>query len=77
MPYRTMDDRIDGVVITFANITEAKRLEAMLRGQHASLQKHLHQPSAPAGKTSRKRVPTTAPSRHRRKPAPSRRSRPT
>lgn len=77
MPYRTMDDRIDGVVITFANITEAKRLEAMLRGQHASLQKHLPQPSAPAGKTSRKRVPTTAPSRSRRKPAPSRRSRAT
>ncbi len=31
MPYRTTDDRIDGVVITFANITEAKTLEAKLR----------------------------------------------
>ena len=31
MPYRTMDDRIDGVVITFADITSAKRLEAELR----------------------------------------------
>ncbi len=31
MPYRTMDDRIDGVVITFANITESKNLEAKLR----------------------------------------------
>lgn len=33
MPYRTMDDRIDGVVITFTNITESKRLEAELREQ--------------------------------------------
>jgi PAS domain len=39
MPYRTMDDRIDGVVITFMNITAAKTLEAKLRGQHASLEK--------------------------------------
>jgi chemotaxis methyl-accepting protein methylase len=39
MPYRTLDDRIDGVVITFANITEAKTLEAKLRGQHARLEK--------------------------------------
>ena len=27
MPYRTLDDRIDGVVITFADITAAKTLE--------------------------------------------------
>ncbi len=27
MPYRTMDDRIDGVVITFADVTTAKHLE--------------------------------------------------
>jgi hypothetical protein len=40
MPYRTLDDRIDGVVITFANITEAKTLEAKLRGDYASLEKH-------------------------------------
>ncbi len=31
MPYRTMDDRIDGVVITFNDITVAKKLEAKLR----------------------------------------------
>jgi hypothetical protein len=31
MPYRTLDDRIDGVVITFADITVAKTLEAKLR----------------------------------------------
>jgi two-component system CheB/CheR fusion protein len=41
MPYRTIDDRIDGVVITFADITEAKSLEARLREQHALLEKHV------------------------------------
>jgi two-component system CheB/CheR fusion protein len=35
MPYRTLDDRIDGVVITFADITAAKTLEAKLRSQRA------------------------------------------
>ncbi len=32
MPYRTLDDVIDGVVVTFMDITAAKRLEAELRG---------------------------------------------
>lgn len=41
MPYRTMDDRIEGVVITFADITVAKNLEARLRSQHASLKKDI------------------------------------
>ena len=31
MPYRTMDDHIDGLVITFLDITVAKKLEATLR----------------------------------------------
>jgi two-component system, chemotaxis family, CheB/CheR fusion protein len=31
MPYRTIDNVIDGVVLTFINITEAKLLEAQLR----------------------------------------------
>ena len=39
MPYRTLDDRIDGVVITFADITTAKALEAQLREKHAALEK--------------------------------------
>ena len=46
MPYRTMDDRIDGVVITFANITVAKTLEAKLRGESASLEKQVEDQSA-------------------------------
>jgi len=37
MPYRTMEDVIGGVVITFANITAAKQLEAELRAENARL----------------------------------------
>jgi two-component system CheB/CheR fusion protein len=32
MPYRTLDDVIQGVVITFVDITAAKELESRLRG---------------------------------------------
>jgi two-component system CheB/CheR fusion protein len=34
MPYRTYDDRIDGLVITFVDITIAKKLEAKLKKIH-------------------------------------------
>ncbi len=44
MPYRTTDERIDGVVITFANITIAKTLEAKLRNQHPTRKKNLPTP---------------------------------
>jgi two-component system CheB/CheR fusion protein len=37
MPYRTMEDVIGGVVITFSNITAAKKLEAELREENARL----------------------------------------
>jgi len=37
MPYRTTEDVISGVVITFANITIAKKLEAELREENAKL----------------------------------------
>jgi chemotaxis methyl-accepting protein methylase len=40
MPYRTMDNRIDGVVITFADITTAKKVEAELREKHSDLATH-------------------------------------
>ena len=45
MPYRTVDDRIDGVVITFANITVAKALEAELREKQAVLEKFVEKQS--------------------------------
>ncbi len=37
MPYRTMDNRIDGVVITFADITAAKKVESKLRSDQGDL----------------------------------------
>jgi two-component system CheB/CheR fusion protein len=37
MPYRTMDNRIDGLVITFIDITVSKRLERDLRATEAKL----------------------------------------
>jgi two-component system CheB/CheR fusion protein len=45
MPYRTLDDKIDGVVITFINITIAKKLEEELNKTINILRKHnLYQP---------------------------------
>jgi two-component system CheB/CheR fusion protein len=41
MPYRTLENRIDGVVITFSNITEAKRLEAQLRQAKSGTKRHV------------------------------------
>jgi len=41
MPYRTLDNRIDGVVITFADVTTARAVEAELRSRHASLERRL------------------------------------
>uniref|UniRef100_Q47EE1 protein-glutamate O-methyltransferase n=1 Tax=Dechloromonas aromatica (strain RCB) TaxID=159087 RepID=Q47EE1_DECAR len=37
MPYRTLENVIDGVVITFIDISEAKRLEAELRAARTAL----------------------------------------
>jgi two-component system CheB/CheR fusion protein len=53
MPYRTLDDRIDGVVITFSNITVSKKLEEKLRGQHAGLEKQVAQARDGKLRTSR------------------------
>jgi two-component system, chemotaxis family, CheB/CheR fusion protein len=40
MPYRTLDDHIDGLVITFIDITEAKKLEIELQKAIEILKKH-------------------------------------
>jgi chemotaxis methyl-accepting protein methylase len=50
MPYRTLDDRIDGVVITFADITIAKQLELKLRTQRAQLEKRVADQAAKKGR---------------------------
>lgn len=41
LPYRTLENKIDGVVVTFVNITEAKVLEAELRETKLSLELRL------------------------------------
>lgn len=47
LPYRTIDDVIDGVVVTFTDITNAKRLEAELRDREQRLLSLVeHAPSA-------------------------------
>jgi len=46
MPYRTLDDRIDGVVITFGDISVAKKLEGKLRHKHDALENRLADQSA-------------------------------
>jgi len=55
MPYRTVDDRIDGVVITFADITTAKTLEKKLRAKQAGLQKRVTKERANAARREKKR----------------------
>jgi two-component system CheB/CheR fusion protein len=50
MPYRTQENRIDGVVITFADITVAKNLEAALRKAQSGLEKRLTNKTAELGK---------------------------
>ena len=54
MPYRTLDDRIDGVVITFTNITVAKTLEATLRNNQSVLEKRIAGQSPPRQQSKRK-----------------------
>jgi two-component system, chemotaxis family, CheB/CheR fusion protein len=41
LPYRTLDDKIDGVVVTFVDITDSKALEVHLLKKHAAMQKRL------------------------------------
>ncbi|CAN5894015.1 chemotaxis protein CheB [soil metagenome] len=47
MPYRTFQNRIDGVVITFSEITRAKRLEHELQATQRELERRLADGGAP------------------------------
>jgi two-component system CheB/CheR fusion protein len=44
MPYRTHDDRIDGLVITFTDTTKAKKLEIELKEANEALRKTRKKP---------------------------------
>src|SRR5262249_1987022 len=45
LPYRTEDDRIDGVVITFTDVTRLRQQESVLRSLNERLQTHVDQRS--------------------------------
>jgi chemotaxis methyl-accepting protein methylase len=66
MPYRTGDDRIDGVVITFANITAAKVLEAKLRLRRVGLEKRSAKPSLPVSRAGKHRQAKLAKRPHKK-----------
>jgi two-component system CheB/CheR fusion protein len=53
MPYRTLDDRIDGVVMTFADITASTARETKLGGQRVSLEKRYARQSTRMAKVQR------------------------
>ena len=54
MPYRTLDERIEGVVGTFTDITVAKTLEAKLRAKQADLEKRVAEQSTGLDRRGRK-----------------------
>ncbi len=51
MPYRTIENRIDGVVITFSDITTSKQLEAELREKCRQLARVAGHPADPVAGT--------------------------
>ena len=54
MPYRTLDNRIDGVVITFADITGPKAIEAELRKRQNTLESRIKKHVETIRKSDRK-----------------------
>lgn len=68
MPYRTLDDRIDGVVITFTDITTAKTRETRLRENQSVLEKHVAEQDAMLGQKKKRTKP--CPARPSREAAP-------
>lgn len=52
MPYRTSEDRIDGVVITFSDISAAKTLEAELRREHREAKGEIAEGATALAKTT-------------------------
>jgi two-component system CheB/CheR fusion protein len=53
MPYRTQDNRIDGLVITFTDISLSKQLEAELRKVHGALEERFSQQTAQLDQATR------------------------
>ena len=55
MPYRTLENRIDGLVITFTDITRAKTLEAQLRQAQSVLERRVVEQSVKLAEPRRER----------------------
>jgi len=55
MPYRTQENRVDGVVITMTDITAGKLLEAELRKVQSDLQARITRADKPSSKVSAKK----------------------
>ncbi|MEY4569596.1 MAG: protein glutamate methylesterase CheB and methyltransferase CheR [Verrucomicrobiota bacterium] len=60
MPYRTLDDRIDGVVITFWDISIAKALEVKMQDIQDGLEERLAKQTTRVGKQIEPRKPAPA-----------------
>jgi len=58
MAYHTLDNRIDGVVITFSDITDSKKLEAKLRERQSVLENHVAERDVQLAVVSKKRATT-------------------
>ncbi|WP_241422458.1 chemotaxis protein CheB [Candidatus Contubernalis alkaliaceticus] len=54
MPYRTLENKIDGLVLTFTDITVSKELEAVLRQTQADLKKRITNKEAELNKTKKR-----------------------
>ena len=61
MPYRTLDNRIDGVVITFTDISASKALEAQLRTTQAGLEVHIAEEAALKSEAEARMKPDNSP----------------
>ena len=57
-PYRTMEDRIDGVVITFVNITDIKQAQESLRGLTQTLEERVLQRTEELNEANKKLTQT-------------------
>jgi hypothetical protein len=60
MPYRTLENVIEGVVITFVDITVSKTLEAELRKTQAGLYRQIDQQGLEQGLELEQRRPREA-----------------
>jgi two-component system CheB/CheR fusion protein len=56
LPYRTLANVIDGVVITFVDITVSKTLETQLRRTQGNLEKRMARQAEKLEKTKRKEI---------------------